>query len=381
MNRAAMAGVAAVLVAFVWWTQREQARGTFDFVERQFVSWLAANSGAAKPLAPLTLVLYDVEASELAGTDKLALLDGTLFARAASRLGAVAAGVEGIQGDPSRMLEAAGRMPVFGGYDWTSPPGQGWSTVPGHPAASWRDVPGLAGRPGRFSRGFIVAPSGSGGPREILLVGRSADRAVPSFLVLAWAAAKGSHSSQVVAGEDAVQTASAKLLLDADGSACFLPQRMPAVMTMNELLVASEKFEREGGVSPFRGHVMVLARATPDVTRIAVGEGVAVTPLERWASAWEAVRTNRLFLKPGWWYPPLLLAAAVLLSFGPSCRSLRSALASGLLSVLVFALIALGAFGSARVLLPASPTLLTLGAALILGRIGHRTGWFGKSSP
>jgi hypothetical protein len=28
--------------------------------------------------------------------------------------------------------------------------------------------------------------------------------------------------------------------------------------------------------------------------------------------------------------------------------------------------------------LPAAPTLLTLGTALVIGRAGHRAGWFGK---
>ena len=149
-------------------------------------------------------------------------------------------------------------------------------------------------------------------------------------------------------------------------------------MTMNELLVASEEFEREGGVSPFRDHILVLARATADVARVAVGEMRAATPAERLASAWEALRTNCLFRSPGWWYPVAVVMAGMILTFGPARRSTRAALIAALFSALLFALVALGVFGSSRVLLPAAPTLLTLGAALVVGRAGHRAGWFGK---
>jgi hypothetical protein len=118
MNRTIALAVIAGLALLAAWMHREHARGTFDVIESGFVSWLAANTAdknQARYLPPLTLVLYDEEASELAGTTRLALLDGTLFARAASRLGALAAGVEGIGEDPSRMIEAAEGMPVFGG--------------------------------------------------------------------------------------------------------------------------------------------------------------------------------------------------------------------------------------------------------------------------
>ena len=71
MKRTAVVSVVAVLAILVLWLQREQARGTFDVVERAFVSWLAANTGGHQPLPPLTLVLYDDEASELAGGGSL----------------------------------------------------------------------------------------------------------------------------------------------------------------------------------------------------------------------------------------------------------------------------------------------------------------------
>jgi hypothetical protein len=378
MNRSAVIAVTAVLVLLVLWLQREQARGTFDGIERAFVSWLAANSGGAKPLPPLTLVLYDDEASELAGTKRLGLLDAALFARAASRLGAAAAGIEGVREDPARMIEAAGGLPVFGGYDWRNPPGQGWTPLAGEPAATWEEVPGLAGRRGRFARGFVAPPTGSSGAREILLAARNGDRAVPSFLALAWAVAHGSRWSELVVEDDALTAPGVRIMLDAGGAARFLPEGIPAVLSMNELLVASEKFEREGGDSPFRDHVMVLAPATADVARVAVEGAREVTPAERWASAWEAVRTNRLFLLPGWWYPGLLVAAGVVLALGPARRSNRTALAAGVFASLVFALAALGAFGSSRVLLPAAATLLTIVSALVLGRAAHGAGWFGK---
>lgn len=378
MKLPAVAAVVLFLSLLVAWLQREQARGTFDPVERGFVSWLAANAGGGPPLPPLTVVLFDEESSELAGSGRLALLDGALFTRAASRLGATAAGVEGITGDPLRMLDAAEGMPVFGGYDWQSPPGQGWTPLRGEPGTAWPEVPGLAGRGGLFARGFVAPPEGTSGARRILLAGRNGDRAVPSFLVLAWAAAQGSHWSEVAVAPEAITARRGQLNFAVDGAAQFLAGSAPPVLTMNELLVAAEKFEREGGVSPFRDHIMVLARATADVARVAVGESGAVTPVERWAAAWEAVRTNRLFVLPGWWYPAALVLAGTVLTLGPARRSSPAALLAGVFALLIFALVALGAFAAARVLLPAGPALLTLAVSLILGRGGHRAGWFGN---
>jgi hypothetical protein len=201
---------------------------------------------------------------------------------------------------------------------------------------------------------------------------------VPSFLALAWTVANGARWSDLQAQSDVLIAGGSRMLLGQDGTAHFLPDSEPRTMTMNELLVASEKFEREGGVSPFRDHIMVLARATADVARVAVGEMRAATPAERLASAWESLRTNRLFRPPAWWYPVAVVLAAVFLVFGPARRSNGAALTAALFSVLLFALVALGVFGSSRVLLPAAPTLLTLGTALVLGRAGHRSGWFGK---
>jgi hypothetical protein len=378
MKWSVLAAVLAVLTLLVAWLQREHTRGTFDPVEREFVSWLAANVAGGPPLPPLTVVLFDEESSELAGNGRLALLDGALFTRAASRLGATAAGVEGIAGDPLRMIDAAEGMPVFGGYDWQTPPGKGWTPLRGEPGAAWPEVPGLTGTGGRFARGFVTSPEGASGAQRILLAGRNGGRAVPSFLALAWAVAQGSRWSEVIVAPGVITARNGKLNVAADGAAQFLPESSPSVLTMNELLVASEKFEREGGVSPFHDHILVLARATADVARVAVGEAGAVTPVERWAAAWEAVRTNRLFLLPGWWYPVALVLAGAALTLGPARRSSSAALLAGFFALLLFALAALGAFGTARVLLPAGPALLTLVASLMFGRAGHRAGWFGK---
>lgn len=377
MKFPAFAAVLAVLALLAAWMQRENARGTFDPVERAFVSWLAANSGGKGALPPLTLVLYDEEASELAGTGRMAMLDGALFARAASRLGALGAGIVGLSGDPTRMIEAAGGMPVFGGYDISAPPGLGWTPLRGAPDERWEEVPGLAGRPGRFARGFLSPPTGEAGPREIRLAGRNGDRAVPSFLALAWAVANGWRWSEINAEPPALLGPDGRMVLDCAGSARFLPFGMPVTMTMNELLVAAEKFEREGGVSPVRGHVMVLAPATSDVTRVSTGGLRPVTPAEQWAQAWEAVRGNRLFLAPGWWYSPVVVLAGGALGLGPARRTTRASLVAGLFALLVFTLLALGVFGSTRVVLPLVPTSLTLLVALLLGRAGRAAGWFG----
>ena len=378
MKKGAVAIITVLLVALAYFLQRETGRGTFDPVERAFVSWLAANAGGPARLAPLTLVLYDEEASELAGTGRMAMLDGALFARAASRLGATGAGIVGLSGDPTRMIEAAGGMPVFGGFALSAPPGNGWTPLRGEPGSGWGEVPGLAGRPGRFARGFLAPPSGASGPREIMVAGRNGDRAVPSFLALAWSVASGWRWSELSARPPALEGPDARLILDARGAARFFPEARVSVMTMNEVLVAAEKFEREGGASPLRGHVMVLAPATSDVTRIA-GEGLApVTPAEQWAQAWEAVRSNRLFLAPGWWYPLLAALAAAGLALGPPRRATGAAMLAGFFALLVFTLVALGVFGSTRVVLPLLTTSLTLAAAVFLGRAGQAAGWFGK---
>lgn len=378
MKWPAFVSVAAALAVLVAWLHLEHSRGTFDAVERGFVAWLAANTDAAAPLPPLTLVLFDDEASDLSGSGRMALLDAALFTRAASRLGAASAGVEGIPGDPLRMIEAAGTMPVFGGYDWTLPPGNGWTPLSGQPGEDWPEAPGLAGRGGRFARGFVLPPESGGGASRIVLAARNGDRAIPSLLALAWVSAQGGTWRDMTASPAGLRAGKARLTAAADGSARFLDDSEPRVLTMNELLVAAEDFERKGGVSPFRDHVMILARATADVTRVAVGGSAALTPLERWASAWEAVRTNRLFLPPGWWYPVLLAAAGIFFALGPARRSWKTALPAAFLALLVFALAALGSFGSSRVLLPAAPALSTLAAAFLLGRAGQHAGWFGK---
>ena len=376
MKRAPVLVLVIALTVLAFWLQRESTRGTFDLVQRGFLSWLAANSSATKILPPLTLVLYDDEASELAGTGRMAMLDGALFARAASRLGALGAGVEGLTGDPTRIIEAAGRMPVFGGYDPAVAPGSGWTPLSGEPGTGWPEMAGLVGRPARFARGVLAPPVGGGGAKSMQVAARNADRAVPSFLALAWAAAQGWQWSELRADPSGLRGPSGQLLLDQTGATQFLPAAGPSVTTMNELLVMAEKFEREGGAAPLSGHMVVLARATSEVTRVA-GEGLKpVTPMEQWASAWEAVRTNRLFHSPGWWYPLVVAAAAGVLALGPARRSNSGALLAGFFALLVFAMIALAVFASARVALPAALTLLTLAAGLMVGRAGYKGGWF-----
>lgn len=378
MNRVTLIGLVSLLGLLTLWLDSEGRRGTFDLVERKFVSWLAANGERGASLPPLSLVLYDEEASQLGGAERMNMMDVALFVRAASRLGAVAGGVEGVQGDPSRMVEAAAGMPVFGGYGWTDPPGMGWTALGGEPAAGWPEVPGLVGGDTNFSRGFLASPSGLGGVREILLIGRNGDRPVPSFLLLAWSMVEGQSWSSLSIGANGVEIAGRNLAVNRQGKAWFFPMPADTVLTMSELLVAAEKFEREGGDSPFFGHLLVLAQATSDIPRVAEGEMALITPLERWAAVWGAARTGSLFLLPNWWYPFLLFAAAVGLAFGPSRRSNAAAIFSGLLALLLFALVALAVFGSTRVLLPLSPALLTLGGGCLIGRVGEQAGWFRK---
>ena len=368
MKRTSLLFAAAVLVGSSVWLQREFARGTFDAVERRFAGWLGANTGTAAALPPLVIVLYDEESSELAGAERMAVLDGALFARAAVKLGATAAGVEGLAGNPSRMLEAAGRMTLFGGFDVSSPPETGWTPCDGTFDRRWPELPGLAGpAAARFSRGFFEPPSGSAGPRRISFVARNSDRPVPSFLAMAWAAGQAIRPSEIKAMPGRLEGRGRFVPLDENGSSLFFAQDAARIMTMNELLVASEKYEREGGESPVRGSVIVLARATPEVARLASGDA-ALTPAELWAQSWQALRQGRFFVVPGWWYALLVAFVALALCAGPARRGWGAACGAGAAALLVYLLAALGAFATYGLLLPFVPSAATLLAGLFLGR-------------
>ena len=368
MKKTSFLVAAGVLVVLSLWLHREFARGTFDPVERRFAGWLGANTGTAAALPPLVVVLYDEESSALAGAERMALLDGALFARAADKLGAAAAGVEGLSGNPSRMLEAAGRMTLFGGFDVSRPPETGWTPCEGTFDRRWPELPGLAGpAAARFSRGFFEPPTGSAGPRRISFVARNTDRPVPSFLAMAWAAGQGLRPSEMQARPGRLEGRGRFVPLDDSGSSSFFAQDAARIMTMNELLVAAEKYEREGGESPVRGSVIVLCRATPDVARVASG-GAALTPAELWAQSWQALRQGRCFVVPGWWYPLLVAFAGLALCAGPSRRGWGAAFGAGAAAILVYLLAALGAFATYGLLLPFVPSAATLLAGLFLGR-------------
>ena len=378
MKARTVAIMVVLLSLIVFLVLREEGRGTFGLVERLFLSWLAANAGHHNGLPPLTLVLYDEEASDLAGADEMAMLDAALFTRAASRLGALAAGVDGLHGDPARMIEAARGMPVFGGFDLDDAPGAGWTPMRGKAPAGWSEVPGLAARPGVFARGFMSVPSGGGGSRSVLLAARSADRPVPSFLVLAWCAAQGMKSRDLAVEEGAISGPRGRLTVGPRGMMSFLPGVPAQVMNMNDLLVASEQFERTGGQSPMRGRVLVLARATSDVARVERDGVSPVTPAELWAQSWEALSQGRLFVPAGWWFGPALVCVCSILALGSSRRSNHGAVIGGIFAVLVYLLVALGAFAGARIFLPLGPALSAFLAAVVAGRAGYGAGWLGK---
>lgn len=376
MRSAAVVAMLAVFCAVAWWLQRESDRGSFAPVESAFLSWLSANSGAQPGFPELTLVQYDEESSELAGARRPGALDAALFARAAARLGAAAIGIEGVQGNPMRVVEAAGGVPVFGGFGLNDPPALGWTALRGDASADWLEVPGLVGRIGAFPRGFLVPPEGTGAWREIPLVARCGDRAVPSFLAVAWSLAGGTRVSQVAIEGGAVVAGDVRLVMGTSGAARFFPGEPAESASLNELLVAAEQFERSGGESPFRGRVLVLVRATPDVARVTEASGRTLTPAERWATAWEAARTDAFFLPPGWWYGPVLVVVAMALAFGPARHSWSGVFGSGLLAVLICILLAMGLFGGGRVLVPLVPILVMILAGLAAARLGGRAGWF-----
>lgn len=375
MKKIQIIAIVLILALLSSWLEREFARGTFDPVERRYAGWLAANIGAGKPLPPLVVVLYDEAASVLAGAPRMDVLDGALFARAAARCGAIAAGVEGLPGNPVRMIEAAGRMPVFGGFNVSVPPENGWTPCPGATDESWVELPGLAGPVAvRFPRGFFLPSAGTAGPRHISLVARNSGQPVPSFLAMAWAAGMGIRPSVLHAMPGRLEGVGRFLPLDAKGGVRFFQEAAPRVMTMNELLVAAEKFERDGGVSPLRGCVLVLCRATSDVERIRAADGGEVfTPAELWAQAWQALQRGRAFVLPGPWYPVLVVLVGLSLGAGPGRREWLAVLLTGAAVFLVFLLVALGAFATYGVLLPLVPSMATILLGLLSGRLWARS--------
>lgn len=354
--------------------QREFARGTFDPVERAFVGWLSANSHPDAALPPLALVLYDEESSALSGAQRMGGLDAALFARAASKLGAFAAGIEGLTGDPARMIEAAGRLPLFAGYSVDDAPGTGWTPWAGAAETRWPELPGLVGPSStRLPRGFFAAPEGSAGPCTLALVARNSGRPVPSFLALAWSVAQKNRSALPTADSGWLRLGERSLPLDANGRASFFPAEPAKIMSMNELLVATEKYEREGGAAPLRGNIVVLARATAEVARLkGSSDGVVTTPAELWARAWPALRQGRFFVLPGWLYQVVLIAVGLVLCLGSGQRCWNVLLGTSAAVLLVFLLAALGLFASYGVLLPFVPSLGTLIAAVFLGRFISR---------
>lgn len=375
MKKSRIIAVFLVVVCISSVLQREFARGTFDPVERAFVAWLAANSSPDAALPPLTLVLYDEESSALAGVQRMGGLDAALFARAASRLGALAAGVEGLPGDPGRTIEAAGRMPLFAGYAVDDAPGTGWTPWTGAPDDRWPELSGLVGASSaRFPRGFFSVPEGESGPRTVALAGRNSGRVVPSFLALAWSAAQRNRPGVPAADSGWIRLGKRKLPLDAKGAASFFPADPASVISLNELLVAAEKCERREADSPLRGQIVVLARATADIARLQnPARSEATTPPELWAQAWAALRRGRYFVPPGWWYPALLAVVATGLGAAVAGRGWAACAGAGFAVLLVYLLIALGGFASAGLLLPFVPSAGTLVIGLLSGRFILRT--------
>lgn len=379
MRRGAVCGVVAALAVLAVWLHREEARGTFAFATRPFLSWLAANASPGAAIPPLTLVLYDADASALAGGLPMGVQEATLFVRGAARLGAVAAGIDGLAEDPRRVLDASQGIFVFGGYAQDRPPDAGWAVLRGEPCGAWPEIAGLPGRPGIFPRGFIEAPrDSSGGARRTQVVARCGGRSVPSFLAIAWGAGRGWRTRELAAGAGGVKGRDATLLAGSDGAAFFLPGDACPAMTMNDFLVAAEKHDREGGESALRGRILVLARATPDVARFAGAGSGPATAAELWAEAWGPIREGKLFLLPGWWFPFLLVAAASSLAVLPSFRSSTGAVGYFLFGALLYLLAALGSFSGARVLLAPAPALILLASAALFGRLATLAGWRGS---
>lgn len=376
MKGSATLGIVALMILFALGLQREEERGTFLLFTRPFLSWLVANSPGPAPTPPLTLVLYDDDSASLAGGARMGVQEATLFVRGAARLGAAAAGIEGLSEDPRRVLDASQGIFVFGGYDQARPPEAGWAVLRGEPLSTWPEVPGLPGRPGIFARGFIGSADPASGVRRTQLVGRSGGRTVPSFLAIAWGAAHGGRARELSADAHGVRkNQDTVLLAGADGAVCFLPEPAESVITMNDFLVSVEKHDRLGSVSPLQGHVLVLASATPDVPRFARDGRAAITPGEMWAEAWGPMRSGKLFLLPPWWFSLVMMICASALAIGPAYRSSVGAVSVLFFTSMLFLLISLGLFAGARILLAPVPVLLLFASAVAAGRCATLAGW------
>ena len=382
MKRAHVIAAVVLLLTAASLLRREFLRGTFDPVERGFVAWLCANTRSVPPLPPLTLVLYDKEASEFSGAQSMTMQDAALFARAASRLGAAAAGVEGLSGNPSRMIEAAGRVPLFGGFAPDEPPGRGWTVWKGDAAAGWMELPGLVeSAASRFPAGFFLPPVELAGPRRVVLAARNSGRPVLSLSALAWIVSGDGRRAEARVMPGRIESGGHAVPLDGSGAAYYLSDGPGHVISLTELLVESEKHEREGGASPLRGHLLVLCRATPDVARIKGAGDVVSTPAELWAQSWGALRGGRMFILPGWWYPGVLAAAGFMLCLGVRRRSRAFGAGAGVMAFLVFLLFALGVFDCCGLLLPLVPSMATLLIGILLGRFFAQSGKAIGSSP
>jgi hypothetical protein len=174
------------------------------------------------------------------------------------------------------------------------------------------------------------------------------------------------------ADSKALRVGRAKLPLDAVGAASFWPDPITSVLSLNGFLVEAERFEREGGISLVRGHVVMLARATPDVARVAVPGRMPLTPTESWASAWESAKENRLFLLPGSGFYLVLTIVALLLTKFFYDGGLRRLLVAGVFFLLLYVLVAMGVYSGYRLLLPLAPALVQLVAAMLIPRVLRR---------
>ena len=202
---------------------------------------------------------------------------------------------------------------------------------------------------------------------------RCGDQVVPSVLSVVWGLVHGQRPQEMVVEARALRAGRAKLPLDASGSARFWPDPISSVMSLNGFLVEAERFEREGGISPVRGHVVMLARATSDIARVAAPGQSPQTPTEWWASAWRSTKENRLFLLPGWEFSLVLTMIALLLSIFFHAGGLGRSLVGGLFFLLLYALLAMGLYSGYRLVVPLAPALVLLGMSVLMPRLLRRT--------
>lgn len=376
---------AALLILAAGLLAREEYRGAFAAVDRAFLAWTSANTKAAPRAPAVTLVRYDEESVELAGSRPVAPLDAALFVRTAARLGARLVAVEGLPPDAgvqkiAGLVEHPAAPRLLLGYMPAEPPGGGWTTI-AWPPRRIDSLPELAGAPmppgALLPAGFVGAPRLEDGALRAPLLARTGDHAVPSLLLLAWLGLEGDPPLAHMARDRAEPVP--RLPIDARGGVMLLPARTPPAfssLSFGDFLLEAEKIER--GAPPdvleplLRGRFVLLGRTSEGAPRVAVSpHGEPVPLMEAIAQAWTQMSHGRAFGRPSWFYPAALSAGCVLLMGILRRQPPRYVALAGIAAVGLFLLAAPAFFAATRLLLLPVTSVVSILLAAALARLAR----------